>query len=268
MIPVPLTYLSVLAAGAIVGIVLDLTTGWPWWPAPLVGVAVTWLFFMSTAFWGRHRSRSWVDSVLMVLAPRRAAERMDRGTEEALRSVPFPLYGLPPTWTGFRFIGGHGRSGRTITSASLAHAGRPPLDPDVSELRVEVLPAPEHPSEYGDELTHWLAYETAPSPPGDGSPEQTARWHIQIERDARTLMQETWQNVEMLVDGAPRSFRLLERQQAWIARARIGDVEVRLEARRFLHTALELVTVTEVQPYIDGSRKLSEEMAHRHEQAS
>ena len=96
MIPVPLTYLVVLAAGAIVGILLDIATGWRWWLVPLVGIAATWLFFMSSAFWGRHRSRSLGRSILMVLAPGRAAKRMNHETEESFRSLPFPLCGLPP----------------------------------------------------------------------------------------------------------------------------------------------------------------------------
>lgn len=266
MIPAPLTYLVVLAAGAIVGVLLDLATGWRWWLVPLVAMAATWLFFMSSAVWGRHRSRSLGESILMVLAPRRAAERMDHETEESLRSLPFPLYGLPPTWRGVRFIAGHGRSGRVITSASLGHADGSPFDPEVSELRVEVSPAAEHASPHGDRLTHWLAHASAPDLPLDASPEEMAIWHLQIERDARALMQEAWRDLEVSVDGVPRAFRLLEREQAWTARGRIGDHDVRFEARRFAHARLELVTVTDVEPYIDGGRKLREENARRHEQ--
>lgn len=202
----------------------------------------------------------------MVLAPGRAAKRMNHETEESFRSLPFPLYGLPPTWRGARFIGGHGRSGRIITSASLGHADRSPLDPEVSELRVKVTPSPEHTSRHGDEFTHWLAHATAPDPPLDATPEEIARWHIQIERAARALMQEVWRDVEIPVDGAPRAFRLLERKQAWIACGRVEDHDVRLEARRFAHARLELVTVTDVEPYIDGGRRLREESARRHDQ--
>lgn len=36
----------------------------------------------------------------MVLAPGRAAKRVNHETEESFRSLPFPLYGLPPTWRG------------------------------------------------------------------------------------------------------------------------------------------------------------------------
>src|ERR671914_93061 len=63
-IPTPLFYLEVAVASTLVGIVLDLTIGWPWWLFPLGGVAAAWLFFMSSAFWGGHRARSIEDSLL------------------------------------------------------------------------------------------------------------------------------------------------------------------------------------------------------------
>lgn len=159
-IPTPLLYLEVAAASTLVGIVLDLTIGWPWWLFPLGGVAAAWLFFMSSAFWGASQARSLEDRLLMVLTPRRAAKKMEQETDDLFRATPLPLYGLPPSWKGYRFIGGHGQSGEAVTQMSLGHADRLPLDPDKSELRVEVMPAPEY-VRRRDDLTFWLAHETA-----------------------------------------------------------------------------------------------------------
>lgn len=266
-IPTPLLYLEVAAVGTLVGIVLDHTIGWPWWPFPLGGVAAAWLGFMSSAFWGRHRARSIGDSFLMVLAPRRAAEKMERETDNLFHSAPFPLYGLPPSWRGYRFIGGHGESGNAVTQMSLGHADRLPLDPDKSELRVEVIPVPEYLSRR-DELTFWLAHETAPRPSAEASSDEMARWHVDIEHEARVLSEQPWREIEIPVDGTSTRFRLLEREHAWIARGRTGDYEVRLEARKYPWTKLALVTVTDVEPYIEGSRKIREESARRHKDES
>lgn len=93
-----------------------------------------------------------------------------------------------------------------------------------------------------------------------------ARWHIEIDHEARVLSEEPWSDVEIVVDGSPRRFRLLERELAWIARGEIGDYEVRLEAREFPWTDLELMTVTDVEPYIEGSRRIREESARWHKE--
>lgn len=42
---------------------------------------------------------------------RKRAEKERRRTEARFRSAPFPLFGLPPTWHGDRFLGGAGWGG-------------------------------------------------------------------------------------------------------------------------------------------------------------
>lgn len=267
LIPTPLLYLEVAAVGTVAGILLDLSIGWWWWPFPLGSVAAAWLFFTSSAFWGRPRSRSSRNSVLMAVAPRRAAKKMEHETENLFRAPPLPLYGLALSWKGYRFIGGHGESGEVVTQMSLGHADRPPLEPGTSELRVEVMPVPEY-LPRRDELTFWLAHETATRPSAEAGPDDMARWHVETDREARALNEQPWRDVEVSVDGTMRPFSLLEREHAWVARGRIGDYEIRLQARKFPSTGLELTTVSDVEPYIEGSRRIREESARKHREES
>jgi len=64
-------------------------------------------------------------SRMSTAAARRRAERERRRTERRFRTAPFPLYGLPSSWEGGRFLGGGswgGVRGRQQThSLSLVH---------------------------------------------------------------------------------------------------------------------------------------------------
>jgi hypothetical protein len=71
---------------------------------------------------GGNLVRVWQSSLKE--ARRRAKEEQAR-TEARFRAAPFPLYGLPPSWNGDRFLGGvhvGGAPGRERTHAlSLVH---------------------------------------------------------------------------------------------------------------------------------------------------
>ena len=64
-------------------------------------------------------------SKMSLSAARRRAERERRRTERRFRTAPFPLYGLPSSWEGGRFLGGGSwsrqRGREMVTSLSLVH---------------------------------------------------------------------------------------------------------------------------------------------------
>jgi hypothetical protein len=107
MIPVPATYLAVALVGAVVCVAVQLLLGWPWWLVAAGVVAAVWLFFASTAFWGAGGSgQPLATELLRVVHPRQAIERDHEQEVERFRAAPFPLYGLPPAWPGWRHLGG------------------------------------------------------------------------------------------------------------------------------------------------------------------
>ncbi|HZP90185.1 MAG TPA: hypothetical protein VFC04_04215 [Actinomycetota bacterium] len=59
----------------------------------------------------------------------------------------------------------------------------------------------------------------------------------------------------IVVDGVPIQFDRLARPDEWVACARVGAYRVTLEARCFPVEGLELVRVTDLAPYILGSRR-------------
>lgn len=120
-IPAPWIYLAAVATGALLGLALDVTIGWPWWARALGWVAGVWLLFLLTAFKGAGRSWELWLSLLDALDPKGASDRWNRRQEQVFRTAPFPLYGLPRTWRGPRSIGGGawGGGGRYVTPTEL-----------------------------------------------------------------------------------------------------------------------------------------------------
>lgn len=134
----PPTYLMAAGAGVALGVVLQVVVGWAWWAVALGVLAVVWLIFMSTAFWGPRATGPGHDlltELLQVTSPERAAARRERQEQELWSSPPLPLYGLPPAWEGARLIGGYGASAKAISNMELIHGDFEGKGP---ELRVEV----------------------------------------------------------------------------------------------------------------------------------
>ena len=158
---------------------------------------------------------------------------------ERFRAAPFPLYGLPASWTGPRHLGGMGSrqargQPRVVTSLTLAHGD--PAAGHGPELRVEVRSDPDDPGA-GPELRQALAVDL--------------RWAAASleDREADPI----WSAVPIPVDGQPVTFDLLAEGRHWVAMAELEGRVVVLQARDLAPEQVELVRVTDVEPYVDGT---------------
>jgi hypothetical protein len=252
MVPAPRIYLLAAAVGLVLGVAAQRLAGWPWWPVAAGLLAAVWLAFAATALRGRGSGRSLVTDLLEVADPDRAMRRRTREMEAAFRASPFPLYGLPAAWPGVRYLGGWGsRQARgeppVTTNLCLAHGS--PLTEEGPRLRVEVRPlsGPGQLGEDGPAMRERLAEElhwTATA--GVGPPEPSE----QGDRD--------WGAAEIPVDGRPVRFDLLAEGRHWVAVGTVRDVLVVLLGRDLAPAEVELVRVTDVEPYSEGSRRLGE----------
>jgi hypothetical protein len=266
-VPVPRTYVLAAAAGAILGAVAQLVLGWPWWLVAAGVVAAVWLGFLSSAFWGGGGDRPLATEALMVVDPRRGLLRALQAMEAQFRAAPLPLYGLAGSWAGPRHLGGYGqrRAARggspVVTSMSLAHGD--PLAGHGPQLRVEVRagfegpqgPAPEPEAELRELLAddlRWSAAITAgqgagPVPwaaPGGGGGETS------------------WSEVSIPVDGHPVAFAWLAEGRHWVAHAELeGHRTLVLFARDLPADRVALVRVTDVEPYLEGTRRIEQARA-------
>jgi hypothetical protein len=168
----------------------------------------------------------------------RREQRWRRDTAERFRAAPFPMYGLPASWTGPRHLGGEGSRQargqlRVVTSLTLAHGD--PAAGHGPELRVEVRSDPDDPGA-GPELRQALAVEL--------------RLAASLEdREADPI----WSAVPIPVDGQPVTFDLLAEGRHWVAMAELEGRVVVLQARDLAPEQVELVRVTDVEPYVDGT---------------
>jgi len=270
MIPVPATYLVATLVGAVVGVAAQLLLGWPWWLAAAAVVAAVWLFFTSTAVWGAGgSSQPLTTDLLRVVRPRQAIERDHRQEVERFRAAPFPLYGLPAAWPGPRYLGGWEGSwakgqGPVTTALSLGHGD--PLAEAGPQLRVEVRAEGVEPElgmtmrvqsrrDLAEEL--WLQAAPQAHDPAE---------HVEQLAAGRRRPDPAWSQVTIPVDGQPVGFWWLTEGRHWVAHAELDDRTLTLHARDLPVESVELVRVTDLEPYIQGQRRLQEAWARHYDE--
>jgi hypothetical protein len=269
-VPVPATYLVAIAVGVALGVAAQLLLGWRWWLVAAGVVAAVWLFFVSTVFWGGGgSSQPLTTEVLRVVRPRRAIERDQRQLVERFRAAPFHCYGLPVCWSGSRQLGGWeerwttGRGRLVTTALSLVHGE--PLAEQGPQLRVEVssyregeqVPPVRSDSLRG--LAEELWWEAAPTAHGVAQ-------HCNQLAAARHRLDPVWSQMRIPVDGRPVGFWWLAEGRHWVARAELEDRTLTLRGRDLPVESVELVRVLDLEPYIQGQRRLQAAWARHYDQ--
>ena len=226
-------------------------------------LAGVWLVFLSSAFFGPGPGRDLRMEILDALHPSGSVERRQREEERLFRTCPFPFYGLDPSWTGIRMLGGHGSRGAwgtELTSVELAHG-----DPREGRSLIRVETAVESRDEpRGLRQIALEFWGRAERPPTDLPPHLKGAWMYR--RFERNLNREAhWTKASIQVDGQPVEFDHLEQQDDWVARARIGGVVLTVNGHRVPLESVRLATVRGVEPYIEGSRRYHEDQWGRDE---
>ena len=178
--------------------------------------------------------------------PGRQHSRDDHRARQAdiLRRRAFPIFGLDQRWDGLRWVGGWGSSGDEITHIGLAHGD--PYDPAAALVRIDTWPlagpmAAMTVANAAQGLARHL-WDEGGAPHGLVRPTWTS--------DDPT---ETWNTLELAIDGAPMTFRTLGSGALWVALARIGNKLVAIEVRHIDPDNVGLVTIDDVEPYLgDG----------------
>jgi hypothetical protein len=196
--------------------------------------------------------------------PARGLRRERQELAERFRASPFPLYGLPASWTGPRHLGGMGsRQARgqppLVTSLTLAHGD--PAAGHGPELRVEVRSDPDDPGT-GPELRQALAVDLRWAAASLEDREAEAERGGPGGRPADQA-DPLWSTVPLPVDGQPVTFDLLAEGRHWVAMAEVEGRALVLQARDLAPEQVELVRVTDVEPYVDGTERLEEAWARR-----
>jgi hypothetical protein len=187
---------------------------------------------------------------------RRRAKRERRRTESRFQRAPFPLYGLPPWWQGERFLGGGGwgreRGRETIHALSLVHGtlveGEGPiLSVETSVPRQSGGGRPLR--VFAEELWTGRASDVA-----DAWARLRHRWAGHpMEVELSPLPTRTKEAVS--IEARPVLVDILSQPAHWVGRARIGEWDLTIEGFEFERERLGLVRITDIWPYIAGTRR-------------
>ena len=185
-------------------------------------------------------------------------DRLERREEQAFRDRPFTIYGLDTSWGGQRFIGGSGWAGDVgnVSELELVHG-------DVSHPSTTSVRVASSPSSIGEqrdrrrELAEQLWLEVEPPPPRE-SLERFIEWEDARERGHRSRPTPDFRTIELSVDDDPLTFSFLLEQNAWVALGSKEDVTISIIASNVGIEDVRLVTIRDVEPYIEGRRRLLE----------
>jgi hypothetical protein len=269
--PPPLFYLIGVVAGALLGLVADVLLGVTWWLVALAGPVVIFALSLVGLFRRSRYRRSLRLELLRVLAPKRHMRLTMEEEEERYRSADLPLYGVAD-WSDQLYVSGS-YSGDAVDSITLSHAtGFEPDDPKV-EISVrrhwfgralppgaDVREIEDHEERAArDELVCWLAGEAArgtdmpdPDEPEEWFEERSRR----VDALEASLREREWEGVDLDVDRDPVPFAILRHDDLWIGLGRIADVYVSIASRGIEAGSIRLVSVDDIEPYIEGLRAL------------
>ncbi len=106
-----------------------------------------------------------------------------------------------------------------------------------------------------DEMRHELFHHAA-RPPTGLRPEEFAAWVHHRELELGSRPEPEWGRWMLRVEGRDTEFLWLREAEAWVAAARLGEVDVRVLARGISPQEVEMVRIEDVEPYIEGHRDL------------
>lgn len=225
-------------AGAVLacGVIAQALFGWRWWIVVIV-LTVGGEAALVVARLARAADREeLLDELLDAISPGRARARHVRRMAERFRAAPFALYGLPPSWTGPRYLAGFGtrrprRGPERTASVQLGHGDRHASDGPLLVVGIDTEAWPRH-------GTTDLAERLAHLPPADAAATGSAGPASEVQR------------VAIPVDGRPVPFDLLADGRRWVAQGEVGDLVVTLEGRDLAPASVRLARVADLGPYL------------------
>jgi hypothetical protein len=172
-----------------------------------------------------------------------------RQSEQAalFRSAPFPLYGLPPSYQGRRYLGGSYAGGKRAVALSLLHGS---IDGEEPFVIVETSTLK---SGHGGGPMRVLADLCWDRSRMDSSEFEDRLRASQLGTDS--LDDVAWTSVAVSVQEVVRPFMLASREQEWVARTEVDGHLVTIEGSAFPLASVELVRIEDLTPYIAGSRE-------------
>lgn len=238
MQPTPMTYLMAVGAGLLLGLVLDLVLGWPWWAVAAGFVVLVWLSFLSSAFHGPDLGQQ----LLRVLNPDRAAERDRQRLEDALASGSLVGYEVEG-WDGVKSIGGW--SGTPDPHSLTIRHGE-------GDEQAEWVEVTTHAGDAVDSVGHWIQEDLerrlieAQVPLPD---DPTIEDFQQRQRNIQETEPPGWQSTSFRVDHEDMQGQIARVGSHWAGFLAAGKVVVEMIGNRTDPDHVQLVRIASLAHY-------------------
>jgi hypothetical protein len=207
--------------GLALGLLAEWWLGWPWWAFALGVPLVVWGIFLATAVpW--FRLWGWKAARAEMFGGDELRARHDR-LARLVAAGRVTAYGLPSEMGGRRRLRGWGTSRDRVTAVTLVHGD--PVEGPCIEVGFDTRPRGE--PGLRAELS---AREGLPVPVPDGT--------------------RRWESCPIPVDGVEVAFRLLRWERRWVAYAAVGGGVVTLDVFDFPASAVSLVRLDDLTPYL------------------
>jgi hypothetical protein len=225
--------------------------GWRWWIVVIVLTVGGEALLVASTLARSAEREDLVDELVDALSPGRASARRARRAVERFRAAPFPLYGLPASWTGPRSLAGWAtsrprRARERTTQVQLAHGDRRAAQGPFLLVEIDAEHWPRHGSPDRD-LAGRLTHSAGPPAGGAGAGAGWTAGAPGVPGPGEV------RRVEIPVDGAPVGFDVRGDGRRWVARGEIGDLVVTLEARDLPLASVRLARLDDLCPYLAGA---------------
>jgi hypothetical protein len=243
MEPVPRTYALAGVVGAVLGLLLDWLFGWSWWFVAIGFVVAVWLFFMSTAFWGRYPMTR--HHLVEAIDPQRAHAKALEQTAAAVAEGRLFAYTVR-SWPGAIELGGWGGRRELPHGIALRHTmGDRWVEVDTMMVGPDLGPT----TLRMENLLDNLLGAVVPWPeddPDEGHAPFSSRSRL-IDEIAPAL---EWQPGSFSVDGQKRPAQFLRYQTATAVFVDRGDHWIGLQMDHVDHSRVELQRTNDITPYL------------------
>jgi hypothetical protein len=174
--------------------------------------------------------------------------------EQAFRDSPWPLYGIPPEVSCGRFLASWGHSEEGTNSLELGHF--PSDGSREKQLRIEVRPLDPPWQDTKEDLARGLWRRAhLPVPPVEDL-DSLRRLSQEADRTYPVGSDIDWEPTTVVIDRERVTCHKAQLGPYWHAVLRRDDYLVVISGHDWPSDGLELVTITDLEPYLQGSRSV------------
>ena len=213
--PAPIHYIALAGVGAILGVVLRIARGVPWWIPPVFAIAGGWALSLVPV--GLRGSGVRLDTELLTaINPEKGLERRRREEQQRIRASELALYEVAD-WPGTARLAGWGTSSGKPSHVTLSFADDDDALPTVWATTFDAVHVTEQAVRFA--LVGELAGMAADLDVADATPASIRNAHLSA---ASRLRRSSWDATSMRIDGEDYEACAIGSKHGHASYARLG----------------------------------------------